>query len=65
MQGAESGPMAEDDPLNQPSHRNAAEACPDWAIPSRRWAWRLALAFCALVWGGLLFWLFGAAQAAL
>lgn len=57
--------MAEDDPLNQPSHRNAAEACPDWAIPSRRWAWRLALAFCALVWGGLLFWLFGAAQAAL
>ncbi|MEM1428429.1 MAG: hypothetical protein AAGG09_03115 [Pseudomonadota bacterium] len=41
------------------SHRNEAEECPEWAIPSRRWVWRIAIAFCAAIWAVVLLWLFG------
>jgi len=26
------------------------ERCPDWAVPSRRWAWRIVCGACLLFW---------------
>jgi hypothetical protein len=46
-------------PVARLSHGNAAEECPDWAIPSRRWTWRIVILGCALFWGVALFWLLG------
>jgi hypothetical protein len=40
--------------MPQEREKNVSDRCPEWVLPSRRWAWRATIVLCVAFWAGVI-----------